>query len=472
MEKAKTRGRTRRKQPSQVAGFLYREGRKWCAAALSLCMILNNMASVTWAAESAAEKEVLFKLTSRSLYEALQEAVREETMVDDHFLFAGKEKDVEAYEKLLLLDDDLYELKPEFENKDEVTNAEKKNDLQLRIFASLGWETDPEREYQVVGDEKIIFCLSNASETEQTAVIQVDEKTTEEIVLVPGSAVVIDSKSEEESLEAESGDERKEDEEQEETESGESEGQAEEENNSEGVKGVGGNSSAGGASGGNGGNSGDRGNSSDFDEASSSGESSSSGEFSSSGESSNSGESGEKEDFVESGSSAEGDDSVENDNSVEDEGSAGNENSEENENSVGNENSTENENSAEDEGKADESAADAEENRDDETQEKAEEKDGREDEEVKDNSTSEKEETDKADAESNLQSLKLQRKASQKIQKRIRKKNQIQEKLKMSVRKNQTVQKNRKVQRIRVIPEVLIIHLIREKKYLQEYPVM
>ncbi len=113
MEKEKTRGRTRRKQPSQVAGFLYREGRKWCAAALSLCMILNNMASVTWAAESAAEKEVLFKLTSRSLYEALQEAVREETMVDDHFLFEGKEKDVEAYEKLLLLDDDLYELKPE-----------------------------------------------------------------------------------------------------------------------------------------------------------------------------------------------------------------------------------------------------------------------------------------------------------------------------------------------------------------------
>lgn len=256
MEKEKTRGRTRRKQPSQVAGFLYREGRKWCAAALSLCMILNNMASVTWAAESVAEKEVLFKLTSRSLYEALQEAVREETMVDDHFLFEGKEKDVEAYEKLLLLDDDLYELKPEFENKDEVTNAEKKNDLQLRIFASLGWETDPEREYQVVGDEKIIFCLSNASETEQTAVIQVDEKTTEEIVLVPGSAVVIDSKSEEESLEAESGDERKEDEEQEETESGESEGQAEEENNSEGVKGVGGNSGAGGAAGGNGGNSG------------------------------------------------------------------------------------------------------------------------------------------------------------------------------------------------------------------------
>lgn len=34
MEKEKTRGRTRRKQPSQVAGFLYREGRKWCAAAL------------------------------------------------------------------------------------------------------------------------------------------------------------------------------------------------------------------------------------------------------------------------------------------------------------------------------------------------------------------------------------------------------------------------------------------------------
>ena len=419
MEKEKTRGRTRRKQPSQVAGFLYREGRKWCAAALSLCMILNNMASVTWAAESAAEKEVLFKLTSRSLYEALQEAVREETMVDDHFLFEGKEKDVEAYEKLLLLDDDLYELKPEFENKDEVTNAEKKNDLQLRIFASLGWETDPEREYQVVGDEKIIFCLSNASKTEQTAVIQVDEKTTEEIVLVPGSAVVIDSKSEEESLEAESGDERKEDEEQEETESGESEGQAEEENNSEGVKGVGGNSSTGGAAGGNGGNSGNDSNvgNSESDISSS--------------DSNNSGDSSEKEDFAESGSSAEGEDFAESEGTVESETSA------KNEGSVGNENSIENED------KADESAVDAEENKNDETQEKAdveeqdkeskdsqetvnkqengnsqenikepgntntqenintqdkaEEKDERKDEEVKNNSASEKEETEKPD---------------------------------------------------------------------------
>lgn len=419
MEKEKTRGRTRRKQPSQVAGFLYREGRKWCAAALSLCMILNNMASVTWAAESAGEKEVLFKLTSRSLYEALQEAVREETMVDDHFLLEGKEKDVEAYEKLLLLDDDLYELKPEFENKDEVTDAEKKNDLQLRIFASLGWETDPEREYQVVGDEKIIFCLSNASETEQTAVIQVDEKTTEEIILVPGSAVVVDSKSEEESLEAESEDERKEDGEQEENENGESEGQAEEENNSEGIKGVGGNGGAGGAAGGNGG---------------SSGNGSNGGNSSNSSDSSNS---SEKEDFVESGSSAEGEDFAESEGTVESETSA------KNEGSAGNESSVENKNSAENEGKADESAADAEENRNDETQEKAdaegqdkeskdsqetvnkpetgnsqgntkepentstqenantqdkaEEKDERKDEEVKNNPASEKEETEKPD---------------------------------------------------------------------------
>ena len=418
MEKEKTRGRTRRKQPSQVAGFLYREGRKWCAAALSLCMILNNMASVTWAAESAAEKEVLFKLTSRSLYEALQEAVRKETMVDDHFLFEGKEKDVEAYEKLLLLDDDLYELKPEFENKDEVTEAEKKNDLQLRIFASLGWETDPEREYQVVGDEKIIFCLSNASETEQTAVIQVDEKTTEEIVLVPGSAVVVDSKSEE-SLEAESGDERKEDGKADEIESGESEGQAEEENNSEGIKEVGGNSSAGGASGGNGGNSGNGSNGGN------------------SNNSSDSSNSSEREDIVESGSSAEGEDFAESEGSVESETSAKNEGSAGNESSVGTENSAENE------GKADESAADAEENRNDETQEKAdaegqdkeskdsqetvnkpesgnsqeitkesgntnaqentntqdkvEEKDERKDEEVKNNPASEKEETEKPD---------------------------------------------------------------------------
>lgn len=261
MEKEKTRGRTRRKQPSQVASFLYREGRRWFAAVLSLCLILNNMTGVTWAAQTAGEKEIWFKLTSSSLYEALQEAVRDGEKVNDHFLFEGKEKDVEAYEKLLLLDDDLYELKPEFENKDEVEDAENKKNLQLRIFASLSWEIDPEKEYQVAGDEKIIFYLSNGSETEQTAVIQVDEKTTEDITVLSKSAVVIGSENKEESLEAETEEvaETRENEggenETGESETGESEGQAAEENSGEDVKkqGSGGNSGA--LSGGNGGNS-------------------------------------------------------------------------------------------------------------------------------------------------------------------------------------------------------------------------
>lgn len=223
MEKEKSRGRTRRKQPSRITSFLVHEGRRWCAAALSLCLILNNMTGVAWAAEAASEDEVLFKLTSSSLYEALQEAVREENTVDENFLFAGKEKDVEAYEKLLLLDDDLYELKPKFEQKDEAKDKE----VELRIFASLSWETDPEKEYQVVGDEKIIFFLSNTSEIEQTAVIQVDEQKTDTITVVPKSAVVIDGEGEAEILESETLDAG----EAEETEeAAESEGQTGEEN--------------------------------------------------------------------------------------------------------------------------------------------------------------------------------------------------------------------------------------------------
>lgn len=223
MEKEKSRGRTRRKQPSRITSFLVHEGRRWCAAALSLCLILNNMTGVAWAAETASEDEVLFKLTSSSLYEALQEAVREENTVDENFLFAGKEKDVEAYEKLLLLDDDLYELKPKFEQKDEAKDKE----VELRIFASLSWETDPEKEYQVVGDEKIIFFLSNTSEIEQTAVIQVDEQKTDTITVVPKSAVVIDGEGEAEILESETLDAG----EAEETEeAAESEGQTGEEN--------------------------------------------------------------------------------------------------------------------------------------------------------------------------------------------------------------------------------------------------
>lgn len=171
MEREKSRGRTRRKQPLRAAGFLRREGRRWCAVALSVCMILSNMAGTAFAASAENEDKNLFKLTSDSLYEALQQAVLDKNVVDEEMLFLGKEEDQEAYQKLLELNDDLYELKPEIKNYNK--------ELKLRIFASLDWGTEPGREYKVMGSEKFIFLFTNSSKTEQQAVVQVDEKQSE-----------------------------------------------------------------------------------------------------------------------------------------------------------------------------------------------------------------------------------------------------------------------------------------------------
>lgn len=222
MEKKESRGRTGRKPSSRIANFLHSEGRRWCAAALSLCLLLNSMVSVAWAVETentvktaGAEEteEILFPLTRNALYEALQEAVRKGNTVNKAFTFQGKAENVKAYETLFsfvdgeVLDEGLYELKPKFENEEEDGKAEdseerdkeKKEELQLRIFVSLDGEVDPKQEYMLNGDEKVIFYLSNPSEKEQSAVIQNDEKKTEKITVIPRSDVIIDRKDELES---------------------------------------------------------------------------------------------------------------------------------------------------------------------------------------------------------------------------------------------------------------------------------
>lgn len=183
MEREKTRGRTRRKQPSRVAVFLHREGRRWCAIALSVCMILSNMAGTAFAANVENEDNSLFKLTSDSLYKALQQAVLDKNIVDEEMLFLGKDEDQEEYKKLLEMNDDLYELKPVVKNYNK--------ELKLRIFASLDWGTEEGQEYKVMGSEKFIFLFTNQSETEQMAVVQVDEKQSEIIRIAPKEALCL-----------------------------------------------------------------------------------------------------------------------------------------------------------------------------------------------------------------------------------------------------------------------------------------
>lgn len=177
MEKERSRRKSRRKPSSKVAGFLYRQGRRWCAVCLSVCMIISNMAGTVFAAEGEEGRDYLFKLNRSALYEALQAAVLEGSPLDAEFIFQGDEKVTEEYEKLLAMNDDLYELKPEIKNNHGA--------LTLRILASLDWGTEEGKEYRIVGNEKFIFLLTNHAETEQKAVIQVDNQRSEIIIVAP-----------------------------------------------------------------------------------------------------------------------------------------------------------------------------------------------------------------------------------------------------------------------------------------------
>lgn len=181
MGKGISRGRSRRRRISTAARFLRREGRKLCAAALCTSLIIGNIANTAVAADKDADKEIEFKLSRGSLYKALQEAVLEGNTVEEELSFEGEEE--EAYEALLEADGDLYELTSAVKNRDK--------DLKLRVFARLDQDMELESAYEVDGSEEIIFLLSNTSEKTQSAVICVDDKYTEPIQVVPGSAAEV-----------------------------------------------------------------------------------------------------------------------------------------------------------------------------------------------------------------------------------------------------------------------------------------
>lgn len=181
MGKGISRGRSRRRRISTAARFLRREGRKLCAAALCTSLIIGNIANTAVAADKDADKEIEFKLSRGSLYKALQEAVLEGNTVEEELPFEGEE--AEAYEALLEADGDLYELTSAVKNRDK--------DLKLRVFARLDQDMELESAYEVDGSEEIIFLLSNTSEKTQSAVVCVDDKYTEPIQVVPGSAVEV-----------------------------------------------------------------------------------------------------------------------------------------------------------------------------------------------------------------------------------------------------------------------------------------
>ena len=185
MERTASRRRKKEGIPSRIVKFLRREGRRCCAAALCVSMVMGNVVQAAVAVEEDTDGTIIYDLDSISLYGALQKAVLDGNPVEKELLFEGEE--AESYAQLLGETKDLYELKPEIEGQE--------NGIELRVFARLNQDIELDRGYEISGDESLVFLLTNKSRQTKTAVIQVDQKRSEEIPVPPRSTLGIDAEN-------------------------------------------------------------------------------------------------------------------------------------------------------------------------------------------------------------------------------------------------------------------------------------
>lgn len=166
--------------------FWNRDGRRLCAAALCVSMVLGNVANTAIAGDEGINTPYEFKLSSYDLYDAIQTAVSEDHRADLKEFQGTAAEDYRAMADSL----DLFELN--------LSGADHEGALKLRAFAELSDEIEFSdegvSEYILDGSEKIYFLLTNTSDLERKAVISVDEKKyTDVIKVAPAGAVEMDS---------------------------------------------------------------------------------------------------------------------------------------------------------------------------------------------------------------------------------------------------------------------------------------
>ncbi len=194
MGKESNRKRELRRLLMRLSRFWRHESSRYCAIALCASLIAGNLGHM--AAAASEEPDFRFELERQALSDALQEAIAKGEPVSSDFGFEGAEADM--YKLSMPTDETLYELMPE--------TAYNEGDLQLRIFVHLENselinDLVPEGEIAQIeefteshnsestGSENIFFLLINKSDQAQTAVIRIDDKESEWILVEPYSAV-------------------------------------------------------------------------------------------------------------------------------------------------------------------------------------------------------------------------------------------------------------------------------------------
>ncbi|MGN0373719.1 MAG: hypothetical protein ACI4F3_13050, partial [Enterocloster sp.] len=184
MSKEQVRGRSRRRTRASLTRAGFRGIKRFLSMLVCTSMVgtgVANTAMMAYAVEPAEEKVQEFQLEGSDIGQAILKAASEgEPLSGDELIFSGMEED--HYNDLFLEDGLLYEIKPEIEETE-------KGRLDLRVFVRLDEENGDLDNYEITGDEDVLFMLVNKTSEEHTARIAVDGLETEEITVIPREMV-------------------------------------------------------------------------------------------------------------------------------------------------------------------------------------------------------------------------------------------------------------------------------------------
>ncbi len=194
---------------SKLIHFLHRKGKRYCAIALCASLVAGNMGGLAAIADDGDTVDCAFELDGEKLYEAFQDAIVNGPLDETAFASGLGGEYTDEYISLLDADGSLYELDVEVEGDDDA-------DVSLRVLARLGDDAELQLEnnlelgldnvdtyeaatpsnalhatdiYEANGTEEFIFLLTNSGAEEKVVTIQVDNRISQEITILPGNMI-------------------------------------------------------------------------------------------------------------------------------------------------------------------------------------------------------------------------------------------------------------------------------------------
>lgn len=188
-------------------GKLKKRLRKGFTGLLAACVALTSVNMTAWAAEPEERLETVtkavFRFNGEELKEAALEAIRQGLLEgadgqreERNWYADSNAKLSDRYDEILNRDH-VYEVSPVLADEDEGIPEE----AEVRIFVHAGkYDGDP-GEYQLRGDEKLVFLFANGTDFDLTFQAEVDGRLTPEVSVVSQERILDEEELEEDEIE-------------------------------------------------------------------------------------------------------------------------------------------------------------------------------------------------------------------------------------------------------------------------------